>query len=330
MQILFIIGNGFDLNLKMKTQFSDFCEFYQGIETEQKILKSLKKDIKRNIETWADLEKRLGEYTKRIGTYKSFEIIFDDIILNMVKYLQGIEDNVDYSSVNREKLFEYFSNPEISLPRKDIDEIRLFKSKWFNDHWYVDIMNFNYTKTIERLFDGSLNNLIIGNHHRPEVKIIMRDLYHIHGLLDDGTILGVNDLSQLKNEKFHNDQRIVSSIIKPENNKLQRKSIDDYCIGKISRSNLICIFGSSLGSTDSFWWEKIGSQLLTSKECELIIYTKGEEIPASLGHKKAQISFLTRELFLERTKLSNKEKEKVRSKIHVGANTNMFQGILKK
>lgn len=330
MQILYIIGNGFDLNLNMPTSFRNFCDEYKKpLAGEHNLLINLKKDIDKNANNWADLEKRLGEYTKRLKTFKSFEIIFDDLILKMVKYLENVEINVNFSKTNREKLFEYFSKPEIALPPKDIKEISQFKDKWFNDHWYVNIMSFNYTKTIEKLFEGATQDLIIGSHHRIEAKVILKEIYHVHGLLDDGTILGINDLSQLKNLKFHNDQRIVNSLIKPENNKSQRKLVDENCIEKISQSNIICIFGSSIGETDNFWWEKIGEQLLKRNDCELIIYTKGDDFPASLGHKKAQIGSFTKDLFLKRTKLSKEDIEKISEKIHIGVNTTMFDNLIK-
>lgn len=72
MQILYLIGNGFDVNLGMKTKYTDFYKFYQEIETESTILKNLKKNINRKVITWSDLELRLGEYTQSLKTDEEF------------------------------------------------------------------------------------------------------------------------------------------------------------------------------------------------------------------------------------------------------------------
>ena len=62
MNITFLIGNGFDLNLKLNTRYSDFYEYY--IKNDPKDL--LSRSIKNNYEMWSDLEVDLGEFLKNI------------------------------------------------------------------------------------------------------------------------------------------------------------------------------------------------------------------------------------------------------------------------
>ena len=52
MNITFMIGNGFDLNLNLKTGYKDFYKYYIENTKEDIISKS----IKNNYELWADLE----------------------------------------------------------------------------------------------------------------------------------------------------------------------------------------------------------------------------------------------------------------------------------
>lgn len=63
MNITFLIGNGFDLNLKLNTRYSDFYKYY--IKNDPKDL--LSKSIKEDYEIWSDLEVGLGEFLKDIG-----------------------------------------------------------------------------------------------------------------------------------------------------------------------------------------------------------------------------------------------------------------------
>lgn len=70
MNITFLIGNGFDLNLTVKTDYINFLEYYcncsskvkdgQGNDPE---IEKFKKLISENIELWSDLEKALGQKT---------------------------------------------------------------------------------------------------------------------------------------------------------------------------------------------------------------------------------------------------------------------------
>ena len=62
MNITFLIGNGFDLNLKLNTRYSDFYKYY--IENAPKDL--LSKSIKEDYKMWSDLEVGLGEFLKDI------------------------------------------------------------------------------------------------------------------------------------------------------------------------------------------------------------------------------------------------------------------------
>ena len=58
MNILYLIGNGFDLSLGMKTRYEDFYEYYcKLVETEQNAdVIALKKTIKEGKEDWKDLK----------------------------------------------------------------------------------------------------------------------------------------------------------------------------------------------------------------------------------------------------------------------------------
>ena len=68
-------------------------------------------------------------------------------------------------------------------------------------------------------------------------------------------LLGVNDLSQLKSEIF--TPLDLSGLIKP----IMIETDIDENSGKldviINQSNIIYIFGMSLGDTDKIWWKEL-------------------------------------------------------------------------
>lgn len=320
MNTLFIIGNGFDINLGMKTRYSDFYNYYQSLESQSKAVRSLKENISDDIENWSDLELSLGKYTENISSLNEFDEVFEDILSNLAEYLHQEESKFDYNKIDEAKILKYLCFPERSLSKADTDKIVSYKDKWHNYQWYINIMTLNYTRTVEKLLREKTQNIKIGTHH--SASITLRDIQHIHGFVDDRMIMGVNDISQIKNTSFHEKQEILEAIIKTKCNKAYKHKIDDLCINQISSAKLICIFGSSIGATDNNWWELIGEQL--KGECLLIIFFRGEEINQLLGYKKARKEREIRNAFLERTNLSEDEKAKVRDKIFIGINTNMF------
>lgn len=325
MKTLFIIGNGFDINLGMNTRYNDFYNYYQSIQTGSNLIKKLKEKISSDFKSWSDLELALGSYTKNLNSLDEFDEVFEDIGEQLAEYLQLEENNFDFEKIDKTRILNYLTVPEDSLLKADKDLLNIFKEKWHNYHWHVDIITLNYTRSLEKLL-GETKNIEIGKHHKS-ISITLNGIEHIHGYVDDRMIMGVNDISQIENTEFHTNRDILESIIKVDCNKTHKHTIDDLCFNQISSANLICIFGSSIGDSDKYLWELIGQRL--KNDCQLIIFTKGEEIKQRIGHKKGRVERAIKNLFLEKTKLSIEEKNKVFDRIFIGINTNMFSLLLK-
>jgi len=319
MNILFIIGNGFDINLGMKTRYCDFYEYYKSIHSDDDAINKLKDTISSDYKNWSDLELALGKYTENIETLQQFDNIFDDIDEKLSEYLYKEELKIDYNKFDVDKLNKYLSAPESCLAQADINIIREYKNSWKNNNWIVNVITFNYTKTLEKIRED--NQTMIGGHNKVHA-INFKNIYHIHGYVDDRMVMGVNDISQISNSNFHSNIDVLDALVKIECNKANKHTIDDQCNKQILSSELICIFGSSLGDTDNYWWEQIGEQL--KKGIKLIIYTRGEEVNPRASYKKARIEREIKKLFLGKTKLSQDEVVKFEKNVYVGVNTDMF------
>lgn len=326
MNILFFIGNGFDLNLGLKTSYKDFYEYYSSIKSESSLIDELKDDISRDIDTWADFEFALGSYTENLVTVEDFDTIYNDLGDKLSDYLQAQEDEFKVNFKNLDKFYEFLNFPEKSLPKADENRINEFKNSWSNNPWNIDIITFNYTRIIEKILDEPQQNKQIGKHHNG-ITINLRPIQHIHGYLNSRMVMGVNDISQIKNTSFRENDDVIESLVKEKCNKANRHTIDDLCINKINRANLICIFGSSLGITDKIWWEKIGERL--KAKCILIIFAVGEKVDPKRGHLKARFERKIKKDFLEKTSLNNNEIDFASKKIYVSYNSKMFKNINK-
>jgi Bacteriophage abortive infection AbiH len=96
MNQVYIIGNGFDLNLGLKTRYIEFFEYYKKTISKNSIISELKNNISSDIENWADFEIALGKYTINLNNLEEFDIILDDIKMNLSNYL-----------INQENLYAY-------------------------------------------------------------------------------------------------------------------------------------------------------------------------------------------------------------------------------
>lgn len=68
MNITFLIGNGFDLNLGLATAYSDFVKYYKETDAENNVLIKFRQDISDNEAHWSAAEIEMGRYT---GTFKT-------------------------------------------------------------------------------------------------------------------------------------------------------------------------------------------------------------------------------------------------------------------
>ena len=67
MKILFLLGNGFDINLSLPTDYQSFYDVYLKEASPSVTVSELKKYLNQErYQTWADLEWGLGQYTTKV------------------------------------------------------------------------------------------------------------------------------------------------------------------------------------------------------------------------------------------------------------------------
>ncbi|MBE9488030.1 MAG: bacteriophage abortive infection AbiH family protein [Bacteroidetes bacterium] len=321
MNIAFLIGNGFDLQIGMKTSYSDFYNYYVSNKSEEKydargkkLISDFKKDISANYENWADLELGLGEYTLKLENESDFEVIYDDIVVNLSFYLKVETDKYDFDGLG-------------DLLLEDID---LFYQKFKFDNEIVflkedrnfNFINFNYTFSIKRILNKRKFPFLINFSPLDNSSIV--SLNHIHGTVKDRMILGVSDKFQIKNKDLVEDTNMHNSFIKPIINEISDENVDLECYNILNKSDYICIFGLSLGDSDRIYWEKIGEKLKIG-DCKCCVFFKGDkEIKKIFPKYKFRNDNEIKDLFLSKTDLTDGEKEEVRERIFISYNSDIF------
>jgi hypothetical protein len=321
MEILYIIGNGFDLNIGLKTSYTDFYNYYNSLVSTKEKVNFLKESIAKDYQTWADLELGLGEYTSKLADVEECDEIFEDITEQLALYLEKEENQFDFGQIDLNKFYSDLCFPQKYLPFADSNILTEYNNKWYHQHWNVRIITLNYTRSLEKIFKVEKPNFQIGT-QPGQYQINIRSIEHLHGYIDDRMIMGVNDISQIKNESFHNAQEILEAIVKPMCNVASKAGVDNICKTQINSADLICIFGSSIGDTDKTWWELIGKQL--KRGIKLVIFTRGNEISKRRPYKKLRHDREIKKYFLDKTDLSDIEKNQFGENIFIAFNTEMF------
>jgi hypothetical protein len=324
MKVLYLIGNGFDLNLGLNTSFEDFFEYYKNTISDEPLIQKLKENIKGKKKDWSDLEIAFGEYTKKFNTLEEFDLVFDNLKDELAIYLIQQQNNFDFEILNQKTFFNFLGNPESYLLPKDKNQIKNIFSKFGSSNWSLEISTFNYTSILDILIGKDKNNFSIGIRQNGQ-NVIFKRLVHIHGYLDNHMVLGVNDVDQIGNFHFKNNPVIINSIVKDKCNESYKLMTEQIVRNQISRANLIVIFGSSIGDTDKIWWEFVGKRL--TQDCILILFKKGVNLRPRQEHKIFRYEKEIKNHFLEKTNLTEIEKSMIEDKIFIGLNTSFLDLI---
>lgn len=254
--IVFIIGNGFDLNLGLKTSYYDFVKWYTKIDSnDNQPVQFLKDHIDIEDFKWGDLELKLGEYTSLYDNYEEFYKAYCDMGEKLMLYL-SLEEN---------KYFQLMDTQKRAIAHSLIDDILIFFTKnnlFSNDDIEIDIVTFNYTAILDEIV-----NLINERDDLKEIlqrkKVNIHLPIHCHGILNRRKIcFGVDNYSQIINQKiFEKHSRFIEQMIKPKRNKAinEKNMLEAEKI--IKNSDVIVIYGCSFGETDYSWLKKIKQRM---------------------------------------------------------------------
>lgn len=236
--ILLIIGNGFDLELGLRTSYKDFIESDIYDDYSKKISANLapqktfdlKHDVNINIfkyfknilsiQNWIDLEMEIGKLASR------YMEIFNRQTRRYEKHL-AVSSDFMMSSFNalRECLNDYILNLEVPNNRPNNYALQLMSILGTNKYENVQIVTFNYTDLKETT--------------RLDIQA---PVYHIHGKVSKGSIinliLGIQDSVEV--------DKSFSYVIKSHSPYYHSSHIID----KLENADEVIFFGHSLGETD--------------------------------------------------------------------------------
>ncbi|ATB69742.1 hypothetical protein SJPD1_1636 [Sulfurospirillum diekertiae] len=183
---IMIIGNGFDLNLGLKTSYSDFIssDFFKSLVAENNSL-AVYLAKQNELNNWVDIEQEITKYSTQVQAQDTeVENDFEALKTALMAYLKEAQEG----EINHEsKAFQMMRN-EIATTDK--------------------IYNFNYTNSIFRVAEMLKIDIAVKRKH-----------FYIHGSIENKDIIfGVEDTAKVhKKHKFfkksHNENFGKSDIM---------------------------------------------------------------------------------------------------------------------
>lgn len=270
MNILYILGNGFDKAQGLATSYQDFYAEYKKIKPKSELESRLIKDIQSDYSTWADLEEGLGKYSNSFTDPGVFREILWTLNGRLKEYLKLQVLRIDLLNLSKDRLINDLLNPQAELEPKQKIELNSYITQLEAGNVFINCVTFNYTDTFEKILNQK--DSFIGYLNSKQHPVYFNNLLHIHGNLDDLIILGVNDVSQIMNESFRNIPELIEEFVKPEVNNGCENMKNETFSRYIREADIIVLFGVSVGITDSIWWQIIGERLDNPKDILRVVY----------------------------------------------------------
>lgn len=259
--VLYIIGNGFDLAHKMKTSYEDFHQWLleNGESNAVRRLEMLYPDIRNDIGCWCDLESALGSVSLK-------EAIDYD------KYYQDCSDDLigEYSSHAAYRCGENLKNAVDIIPGLLKDWIASISTEEIRQRFKIDnnskFLSFNYTRTLEDVY------------HIKEENVL-----HIHGIVINNRplVVGYGEAMFEEEDYVTSDDEIdinyiknlLSHCRKPVNVILQ-EPIPKTWFNNLNEVSNVIVYGHSCTDVDQPYFLTVAKKIKSDALWTFFVHNK--------------------------------------------------------
>jgi hypothetical protein len=342
MVITFMVGNGFDLNIGLKTAFSDFLdEYIQEKDSDNANIIQFKKTILKKQKSWGYAEREFGKITKEFvangKTADDYYECYDNFCENLAVYLSAQENRIKFEHM-KEKIIQAFSSSiNIMSIIKSFSAVQneelLNAVSLFGEGFKYNFIDFNYTKTLDSCISivtkapGALGSRKVG---RDNYNNSISQVVHVHGDTSMNMILGVNDKSQIAGIELFDGHgaEYVDQIIKVKANAMNEENTDRRAETLLQAADLIYIYGMSLGETDKLWWDRVLTHMVSHPNVHVIIHCHSAPQKALLQRRYKTWEREKKEKFLSNLHgtIEDSMKQSLFRRIHLDTN-NIFASL---
>lgn len=297
--VVWIIGNGFDVNYGLHTRYDQFLDkTYSPIvnkkDCRQELVKRVGTDGLKS-ELWSDLELLLGEAT---GYYNEDEIglfneTFQDMEQLIEKHAEAEQRSFENTGLSEKKLAEFLEslcNFRPRLPAADADNLE--DPNIIRDDFTYDFISLNYTTVFDSCIRRARQKSKVLRTHSSGSFTYQHQfgqIVHPHGIIGDGgqMVFGVSDPDQITNQTFRDNELFRSIWLKQNRNKSCYGNHQSSALTKLlNRADLICTFGVSFGESDRYIWQQLAQRLSNSSQTRLACFVFDLPHRSSRDHVK--------------------------------------------
>ena len=337
MNVVLILGNGFDRNLDMPTSYEEFAKYYYNLEKSDKWIQIFQDELRKIFgekpqynhrpepirtnapvpitisgtflgDNWVDLELFMGDFANTLEKFlplpkdlaEAYKTVCADVRDELTKYLKEI-DKREIPSNLRESFCKDICEIDKHIDGNGLAQKFATFSK--PNEINLNVVTFNYTSFADRIFSEGK-----GIQHKGKVLHINKVL-HPHGSVfsEGGIILGVNGYGQIHSNGIQRKEEIRALVEKPF--LAQTAQHRDYFNSQnlINKAELIIIYGASLGNSDATWRTLIKDKEV-SGSCVVLAYYNTDETSNDLVNR-AQHSIRMKNNILETFQLDSIDKK---------------------
>lgn len=326
MNVLYILGNGFDKAQGMATSYPEFYKYLtENVKDGSPLLEKMKSAITEDTVLWSDMESGLGEFTSATNNAEEFDSFYFELSEHLQNYLKKENEKFLPSNDLKIKFQTDFTTISKYLGALDKNRYNAFINKYSNSSKDISVITLNYTDTLEKIL--SLNDTETTKSFPNSNNL--RNLIHVHGRLGESIIIGVNDEMQMYNENFRNNDNIKDCMIKLQSNRIMKETRHIQCEKLIANANFIVLMGVSLGDTDLYWWELIGKNLVNRKNIAVIqhIYRPNAILPTQM-QKRGRLERQQQDMIMQKMGIKEENRtDELRERLFFTINAPIFKII---
>ena len=264
--VTYLVGNGFDIGLGLHTSYIDFINSYLREAAKTQIIAHMKNEIVKDLQSWGDAELAFGKLqfsTFGDDSHSAVKECLADFGDSLFTYLACEErrflmpndkQKLDFST----RFFSYYQSLGEYARIDEIESVKRYGAL------KVNVINFNYTETIDKMLVPSG---VIKLPECGEINVRVSPICHVHGALSTkrSRLFGVNDIAQVIDPKLSNESKRL--LAKPVIDRLAGCHLGQKARDMIDESDTVIVFGMSMGASDKVWWEYLANHIRDNTVC---------------------------------------------------------------
>ena len=294
--IMALVGNGFDIQVMNEyeqsttTRYADFYHFMKmkNLSADNLVLREMEASLGGGLANWSDVEACLAQLAAKRVPIEDIRTSLVDVRTCFSEFLNAVVSSSLLAQLSQDAEKNSWSLDTLSRFLWDVDDeaqlrkvpFGLLKSNYDTYNYYF--VNFNYTSLLDNyLFMDSTQFDPL-----PYKTVDTNFTFHCdpRGFDRSGWNFASSSYVEAQVVHPHGYQDIPRSLLfgvdldgdpRDKNAKLAKPywaRADTRYAHLFSDTHVFVVFGSSLGATDSWWWQRIAQSLKDDQKRALILY----------------------------------------------------------